>query len=304
MEFKRYQSLKKFGGGDVYGIDVGECYIFPKIDGTNANCWLGEDGIVYAGSRNRLLDESSKGDNAGFCKWVRSQDNIKRFFEDNPSLRLYGEWLVPHSLKTYRDSAWRQFYVFDVYDDITDKPLHFKEYSALLEAYGIEYIPPISIINTPTEQQLLHIMKEQNTYLIEDGKGVGEGIVIKNYGYVNPYGNVVWAKMISNEFKDIHRKTMGANEIDIVSIEERIVDKFFTESLIEKEYNKILLILENKGETFTNKHIPMLLSLIYNEFLTEEITEIVKKFKNPTVNFRRLNGLCIAKIKNTLKEVF
>ena len=62
MEFKRYMSLKRFGRTEVDGIDIGRCFIFPKIDGTNSSCWLGEDGIIYAGSRNRLLDETSTGD--------------------------------------------------------------------------------------------------------------------------------------------------------------------------------------------------------------------------------------------------
>lgn len=304
MEFKRYMSLKRFGRAEVDGIDIGRCFIFPKIDGTNSSCWLGEDGIMYAGSRNRLLGEEREKDNAGFCKWIRSQENIINFFNDNPNLRLYGEFLVPHSIKTYRDDAWRKLYVFDVYNDETNKFLPYEEYEELLNKYDIECIPPLVIIHNPTEEQLLHIMKENNTYLIEDGKGVGEGIVIKNYDYINKFGNVVWAKMVTNEFKEVHKKTMGVNEINTPTIEELIVDKFCTESFIEKEYSKILLILENKGEIFNSKHIPMLLNILYAEFIQEEMVEILKQFKNPTINFKRLQGLCINKIKRTLKEVF
>lgn len=304
MEFKRYMSLKRFGRAEVDGIDIGRCFIFPKIDGTNSSCWLGEDGIIYAGSRNRLLGELKEEDNAGFCKWIRSQENIKKFFNDNPNLRLYGEFLVPHSIKTYRDDAWRKLYVFDVYNDETEQFISYEEYEELLNKYDIECIPPLVIIHNPTEEQLLHIMKENNTYLIEDGKGVGEGIVIKNYDYINKFGNVVWAKMVTNEFKEVHKKTMGVNEINTPTIEELIVDKFCTESFIEKEYSKILLILENKGEIFNNKHIPMLLNILYAEFIQEEMVEILKQFKNPTINFKRLQGLCINKIKRTLKEVF
>ena len=304
MEFKRYMSLKRFGRVEVDGIDIGRCFIFPKIDGTNSSCWLGEDGIIYAGSRNRLLGEEREKDNAGFCKWVRSKENIKRFFNENPKLRLYGEFLVPHSVKTYRDDAWRKLYVFDVYNDETNKFLPYEEYEELLKKYDIECIPPLVIIHNPTEEQLLHIMKENNTYLIEDGKGVGEGIVIKNYDYINKFGHVVWAKMVTNEFKEAHKKAMGVNEINKPTIEELIVNKFCTESFIEKEYSKILLILENKGETFNSKHIPMLLNILYAEFIQEEMVEILKQFKNPTINFKRLQGLCINKIKRTLKEVF
>ena len=44
MEFKKYMSLKRLGRTEVNGIDIGRCFIFPKIDGTNAQCWLGKDG--------------------------------------------------------------------------------------------------------------------------------------------------------------------------------------------------------------------------------------------------------------------
>lgn len=48
----------------------------------------------------------------------------------------------------------------------------------------------------------------------------------------------------------------------------------------------------------------MLLYMIYNEFIREEGVDFIAKFKQPTINFRRFNGLCISKIKTTLKEVF
>ena len=251
-----------------------------------------------------MLGEEREKDNAGFCKWVRSKENVKRFFNENPKLRLYGEFLVPHSVKTYRDDAWRKLYVFDVYNDETNKFLPYEEYVELLNKYSIECVHPLVIINNPSEEQLIHTMTELNTYLIEDGKGVGEGIVIKNYDYINRFGQVIWAKMVTNEFKEIHKKAMGVNEINTPTIEELIVDKFCTESFIEKEYSKILLILENKGETFNNKHIPMLLNILYLEFIQEEMVEILKQFKNPTINFKRLQVLCFNKIKSTLKEVF
>lgn len=109
--FKKYQHLERFGNTEVSQIELGECYVFPKIDGTNASVWI-TDGVIMAGSRTREL--SIESDNAGFYAWVIEQDNIKRYLNQNPTHRLFGEWLVPHSLKTYRQNAWRKFYVFDV----------------------------------------------------------------------------------------------------------------------------------------------------------------------------------------------
>ncbi|MBM2095751.1 hypothetical protein JQW57_18560 [Sulfitobacter pseudonitzschiae] len=101
MEFTKYMHLERFGTAEVEGIEIGVAHVFPKIDGTNGSIWLSDDGEVVAGSRNRDL---SKGDdNAGFYAWVKEQSSIKQYLAKNPEHILYGEWLVPHSLKTYRD---------------------------------------------------------------------------------------------------------------------------------------------------------------------------------------------------------
>lgn len=302
MEFKRYMSLKRVGTQETQGLLQGKCYIFPKLDGTNANVWL-ENGEVKAGSRNRILDESSSGDNAGFCKWVAQQSNIKKFLEDFPQVRLYGEWLVPHSIKNYAEEAWKKFYVFDMYDESLERHIPYEVYSELMANYGIDYIPVQSIIVNPTKDQLLQ-EANRNTYLTVSG--IGEGIVVKNYDFVNKYGRTVWGKIVTDEFKVKHKKEMKSGHEEVrKSTEEEIVDKFCTEAFIVKEYNKMLLKLENNGEEWSGKHIPQLLGEVYWEFIREESYEFIKAHKRKAIDFRNLNGLVTMKIKETLKnEIF
>jgi len=40
--FKKYQHIERYGNEEVEGIDLGDCYIFPKIDGTQAIVWKEE----------------------------------------------------------------------------------------------------------------------------------------------------------------------------------------------------------------------------------------------------------------------
>lgn len=40
MEFKKYQHVERFGTDETEGINIGKCYVFPKIDGTNSSVWL------------------------------------------------------------------------------------------------------------------------------------------------------------------------------------------------------------------------------------------------------------------------
>jgi len=295
--FKKYQHLERFGTTEVEQIELGECYVFPKIDGTNASVWI-HNGQIKAGSRNREL--SLESDNAGFYDWVLKQQNIIDYLNDNPNHRLYGEWLVPHSLKSYRNDAWRKFYIFDVVDDLKDENhLNYLFYKPLLEKYSIDYIPPISIIrNGNYEQFINHLMK--NVFLIEDGKGYGEGIVIKNYEYKNKFNRQIWAKIVTSEFKEKHAKTMGASEINGKKlVEEEIANKFVTNALCEKTYAKIK---NEKG--FSSKNIPQLLNTIYYDLIVEESWNFIKEYKNPIINFKTLQFFVFAKVKSELPLLF
>lgn len=55
MIYRSYQHVERLGTTETNGILDGTCYIFPKIDGTNATVWLGDDNTLRAGSRKREL---------------------------------------------------------------------------------------------------------------------------------------------------------------------------------------------------------------------------------------------------------
>ena len=276
------------------------CYVFPKIDGTNSQLWFLQSddkrfGKLLAGSRNRQLELDN--DNAGFYNWAVKQKNIFDFFSVNPNLRLYGEWLVPHSLKTYEEKAWRNFYVFDVMEG--ERYLPYEEYAALLEPFGIEFIPPLCKVENPSYERLISQL-EKNVYLIEDGKGIGEGIVIKNYDYKNKYGRVTWAKIVTNEFKAKHAKCQVTEIKESKIIEQEICEKFVTKSLIEKELAKI----ETECGGWSSKYIPRLINTVFYCLVKEESWNFVKEFKNPIIDFKRLSFFTINRIKEVMPHLF
>jgi hypothetical protein len=312
MRFKKFQHVCRLGTSEVQDVLDGKCYIFPKIDGTNASLWWTiKDGVgeLNAGSRNREL--SLDNDNAGFFNWATSQPQAKyisEFFRENPNIRLYGEWLVPHSLKTYRDDAWRKLYVFDVAVDIPESEithdsadrveyLNYDEYSQLLDCYPeIEYIRPLAIITNPTYDMLITQMKKNN-YLIKNGEGIGEGIVIKNYDKVNRYGRVTWAKIISAEFGEQHRKVMGAPESEGKKmVEDEIAEKYVTKSLCDKVRAKIEL---DEG-SWESKYIPRLLNTVFHDVVEEESWNFIKEYKNPTINFKTLQSFVYNRVKKLM----
>jgi hypothetical protein len=291
-EFVKYQHIERIGTIETNGIENGMCYVFPKIDGTNSQLWW--DGGLKAGSRNRELTLDN--DNAGFYNWAIQQKEIEALFITYPDLRLYGEWLVPHTLKTYQTSAWNKFYVFDVLDG--EKYLPYDWYKTILDKYGIEYIPPICKVKDPSYERLVNQL-EKNGYLIEDGKGTGEGIVIKNYEYRNRFGRVVWAKIVKNEFKASHSKCDVTELKEKTLVEQQVVDKYVTLVFIDKEFAKI-----DNEVGWSSKLIPRLLNTVYYCLVKEESWNFVKEFKNPTIDFKKLAFLVTSKIKELKPSIF
>ena len=302
MDFRKYQHIERFGSSEVEGIEAGTVYVFPKIDGTNSSVYL-RDGKVRAASRNREL--TPERDNAGFYAYAVKDDKIRAYLEAHPDHRLFGEWLVPHSLKTYRDDAWRKFYIFDVCVDSNENQtglryLPYEEYQPEVDQFGLSYIEPLRIMKNGKYENFVRILDE-NDFLIKDGCGVGEGIVLKNYAFFNRYGRQTWAKIVTSEFKERHRKFMGAPVvIGDEMIEEKIADEFVTAAFVEKEVAKI----ENENGAWRSKLIPQLLGRVWHEFICEEMWNICKKFKNPKIDFRILNKLVIQRVKSIKPDLF
>jgi len=299
-EFLKYQHIERLGSDEVEGVLEGVCYVFPKIDGTNASIWMEDDGKLHAGSRKREL--SLESDNAGFCRWMI--DNYTEFMtllDAHPFYHIYGEWLVPHTLRTYREEAWRKFYIFDVYDGEAERYLPYEQYADLCSHYLLPFpvIAPIEIVENSNLEHLTRLL-DRNTYLIADGNGSGEGVVSKRYDYVNRYGRTTWAKMVRNEFKERNLEAFGIPTVAMrAQVEQAIAIEYVTRGRVSKALDK----MRDAGPV-TSRRIPELLGRIWNEIVTEEMWGIVKTRKNPTINFKALNRAVIVQTKANCPELF
>lgn len=312
--FKQYTHIEKFGNEAVEGIELGKVFVFPKLDGTNASVWgkynseCREATELNAGSRTREL--SVEKDNAGFYNWCLQDKQFflfAPFVNSHPNLRLYGEWLVPHSFKGYRPEAWKQFYVFDVFNDETEQYLSYDAYKPLLDEFGITYIPPLAIIKNGDYGRFLeHLSK--NFFMIPDGGEPGEGIVLKNYDFQNKFGQQAFAKIIRNEFKELHHREMGAPEINSGKMnEERIIEQTLSLHLIEKTIYKICNKHEQETPVYTSfnkKDIPQLFERVFYDIVKEELWDAWKEIDFATINGKTLKALVINKIKELKPEIF
>lgn len=290
IDFHPYMHVERLGTDPVNGILQGHCCISTKLDGTSAVVWL-DDGIVRVGTRNRVI--TPENDHMGCAKYVSQQPKFRAYLEKYPTHVLYGEFLVKQSIKTYDATAWHKIYVFDVFDVTTKTYLPYEDYVAGLKEFGLEYIPPIAIIDTPTEKDLEECL-ENSTFL--NNGAPGEGIVIHNVDFRNAEGRTVFAKVVRKEYKT--RKYTP--DINKQTVEEAIVEKFCTPSFIEKEYQK--LITELGG--WQSKYIGRFLGTTYHTFIQEECWNFIKEFHGPIVDFRLLNHVVVDKIKEVKSEIF
>ena len=207
--------------------------------------------------------------------------------------------MVPHSLKTYRKDAWRRFYVFDVFDRETGQFLPYDEYIDELDVSGIDAIPVLEVCEYPTEEHLLGLL-DKNTFLIEDGNGVGEGIVVKRYGFVNGYGRTTWAKLVRNEFKEKNAKAFGAPKVSMLSgIELELAETYVTAGRIQKVLDKM-----TEADPWSSRRIPELFNRVWNDLITDEMWNIIKKHKNPTIDFKQFHNAVVRQVKATKPELF
>lgn len=300
MEFMRYLSLKRFGNTEVENINIGKVYVFPKLDGTNASVWIDQFGVICAGSRNRKI--SVENDNGGFMNWLTvnggvNSENIHDLLDANPDLRLFGEWLIPHTIKDYLEDSWRTFNVFDVYSHKEERYLSYEEYKPLLDEFGVNYIPCQKIIVNGEFDDFVH-QAQLADYCLPSGR-IGEGVVLKNYRFVNKYGRYAAAKVVNSEFKASNRKEWGAPVQENRMTEEALAN-LMPSTIPEKVYAKIV---SEKGG-FDSKDIPRLLDQSYFDFFHEELWDAVKKIKAKSVDFNTLKSFIYKKTKEALPQIF
>lgn len=271
--FVAYPKIHRLGVEENEGILDKEVFVQEKVDGANTSIWF-EDGELKMGSRTRELTDGFN----GFCEYVRNHEGIRKFFERYPNNRMYGEWLVRHTI-AYNETAYRQFYLFDVQTP-SGEYWTTREVELVAYEYGIRY-PVIFVSGKLTEEEIReHVGK---TALGEKG----EGVVIKRAGFVNKFGEHAYAKIVTQEFKEDNALVFGGNNKHSETYWEMfVVNKYCTLPRVQKVMNKLQPIIE---ERLDYKHTPRIAGTCYHDMITEEAWEIANKV--PMLNYRELKKL-------------
>ena len=295
-KFVKYQHVERIDPDnlEIQGLLDGKVYVTCKLDGTNASMGLGDDGQIWYGKRTARLGFGD--DNQGFKQICSTRPKYELFFQKHPDVILYGEWLKPHTIKYYPSTAWDKFYVFDVCEQDAEgnitKYLEPSVYIPWLQEFGIEYVPVYVELDNPSIADLKALVEQ--IHFLTDDEHFEEGIVVKRYDYVNPYGRTTWGKIVRAQFKVDARRPSDEPRV----LEQKIIEDLLTAEFIKKEYAKILA--DNDGN-FSPFLIPKTLGIVYHEFIADEINNIIKKYKKPVIDFRALAHECDLKVKRVME---
>lgn len=301
MHYRPYQHVEKIGTTATDGILNGTVYLSYKIDGTNGCVYLSDDGQSLSfGSRRAEL--SFVDDNRGFVAMMTNDktiyDNLKCYLTMYPDRIIYGEWLVPVTIKRYKEDAWKHFYIFDIFDTTTGRYVNYDDYKDDLDMLGLKYIPIIAKLINPTFDDVKSYFDKTGDFLI--ASGLGEGIVIKNYDFVNRDGKQIWAKALVEDFYGEKKKIRTQNHENKIEhlTEHKIVQKFLTPEFVHKEFSKFK---EIKGD-WRSSYIGEFLNYIFIEFYRDNWELILKSFKVLVIDFNILRRIVSQEVKNVLNN--
>ncbi len=198
LDHKTYRDIVHINDDIALDFEKG-CHIIvqEKLDGANASFqYDSEDDCIVAFSHHQLLSQ----DNGlrGFWEFTQCLDKtlVKEVLGHH--LRLFGEWLVPHTVK-YPDECYNKLYCFDIFDTANGRYLAQDECRILAERLGLPYVPTFYEGFFTDWKSLMPLVG--NTHM---GGEYGEGIVVKDM--TNGY----YTKIVCERFREKH----GGNRPD------------------------------------------------------------------------------------------
>lgn len=282
---KKYVDIERVKESYASTFEAGEPIVIQtKIDGSNASiAYDSKTNSLMAFSRRQVLDETNTLN--GFWNYVQSLD-VDMFAEVlGDRYIIFGEWLVPHSIK-YPEDMYKKFYMFDVWDRETEQYLTQKDSLVIfdkLKNYIPNYVHRLYSGPFVSWEHTLAFLKEN----IYGETPCMEGIVIKRQNKLwskssrLPY----YVKIVNEKFSEVHSskpktvdpEKLAAREAEQTAVAE-VVTKRRCEKLIQKFEEDNLIPSDWGGESM--KQISKLLpKAAWNDIIKEE-PEIIHQYEN------------------------
>lgn len=241
MDMKKYIDIERVKESYASTFEVGEPIVIQvKVDGSNASiAYDSKTNSLIAFSRRQVLNEANTLN--GFWNYVQSL-NVKRFAEIlGDRYIIFGEWLVPHSVK-YPEDMYKKFYMFDVWDRETEQYLTQEDSLAIFDRLKY-YIPHYvwTLYSGPfvSWEHILAFLKEN----IYDETPCMEGIVIKRQNKLWSKSSKLpyYIKVVNEKFSEVHNskpKTIDPEKLAAREAEQAVVAEVVTKRRVEKMLQK------------------------------------------------------------------
>lgn len=289
MQFRKYEKIHRLGKEETDGILDAPVHVQEKVDGANLQVFLGDDGRIHVGSRNNDVTDREDGFN-GAVAYVQNHPGIKALLEDYEDARLYGEWLVKHTIQ-YKETAYGKFYLFDIYVESAQKFMDTEGVYSVANTYEIDTPHYYGKCEINTKNDLAELQKLVGTSMLGDK---GEGVVIKRTDFTNQFGDTVYAKLVAQEFMEDNAVVFGGNNKFSDTYREMwAVNKYMTLARVRKICQKLESM---EAGRLGMQHIPRIMEMAYHDMFTEEMWEIAGK-ASATFDFKKFKQLARKKAK-------
>ena len=284
---------------DVSAFLNGIIYVFPKLDGTNSCVWADELGNIHCGSRKREI--SLDHDNADFMLFFttdKSTEKLRNFLIEHPYYIVYGEWLNGWSgrkqagtIKQYLDPG---FWIFGVFNNDTLSYINYDKYFLMLKDIYDKIDQPLAVLDHPSKEDIITLLEQNHFNLPNDV--LGEGVVCWNYDFRDQFGNFQVAKIVAKEFHEMKGQSQKIKVPQVrEGLEQDIINAFVSSADCEKCKQKVMVMFNLDSWDNSGKNIGTFLNLLYNDLIEEEMISIIKRFKNPVIDFEILKSECFTK---------
>ena len=301
MTHKKFMDIERIKESNTSGFNKGDHVVIQeKIDG--ANIAIRYDSVtdtIIAQSRKQILN--SDNNLRGFYEWSQTLDKelVASVLGDN--FILFGEWLVPHSIK-YPDDKYNHVYFYDVYDTSTGQYLPQSTVDATIDLLNLDYVPVFYDGEFISWEHCMSFVGRTDL-----GGKYGEGIVIKNQTRLNDPNtrSPFYLKIVCEKFTETkgqkHVKVIDPEKLKSMEENKALAETIVTEARIAKLLNKFVdegILPEDWGA----KEMPIvaknLTKAVYDDCVKEE-PDTVKQIEN----FGKVaNGIAMQTARNIMEQ--
>jgi hypothetical protein len=322
---KKFSKIRRIGHSrntDTVRNPEDQLIFKEKMDGANFRFTVKEvDGEpkFFFGSKNveyKINGEPDYEENVDkrfkdAIDWIRENidpekvagEVIKRNSERGFRYTIFCENMVKHSLE-YNWGETPQVIGYDIYSHKEERYLNWSSAKQMLESWGIPTVPVVDCKTVEEFDPENYEIPESN---YRDGKMEGVVIINQDQEEDQRSGFNTRAKMVTQEFKEKHKKSTGARQsVEAIKGHEKIVSKYCTKGRIRKHIEKMRdegrdLGKELMGSQDNSAGLPIRVAV---DIMEEEADEIVRR--NDEMNWKNYRSLvakrCLRVIETEMQK--